>query len=217
MQKDKREMPYHTIGQDLKDRFNGKIVKLSLDGGFTCPNRDGTKGVGGCVFCSPDGSGELSSDIPRQIELLSAKWPGAAGYIAYFQSHTNTYGDISKLKSLYLDALAHPRVVGLAIATRPDCLPPDVLDLLEEINKRTFLWIELGLQTIHERTALACNRGYALSVYDQAVAELQKRGIRVVTHLILGLPGESREDMESLSATIIRASRFLIILSVLHI
>lgn len=195
MQKDNNSMPYNAIGRVLKERFGGKIVKLSLDGGFTCPNRDGTHGTGGCTFCSPDGSGELASNIPHQMDLLSSKWPDAAGYIAYFQSHTNTYGDVETLKSLYLDALSHPKVVGLAIATRPDCLPPDVLDLLEEVNKQTFLWVELGLQTIHEKTAVSCNRGYPLSVYDQAVAQLKQRNIRVVTHLILGLPGETQEDM----------------------
>ena len=171
-----------------------KVVKLSIDGGFTCPNRDGSKGTGGCIFCSASGSGDLASDIPSQIQLLSRKWPNAR-YLAYFQSHTNTYAPVSQLRRQYSEALEHPGVLGLAIATRPDCLPDDVLDLLEEFNQKTFLWVELGLQSMHEKTAALINRCYPLSVYDKAVADLTSRGIRVVTHLIFGLPGETREDM----------------------
>jgi uncharacterized protein len=188
-------LPYFSISQDLKTRFGGKIVKLSLDAGFTCPNRDGTKGFGGCSFCSPDGSGELSSDMGSQMALLSNKWPAASGYLAYFQSHSNTYAPVDQLRALYQEALTYPNVVGLAIATRPDCLGEDVLDLLEELNRQTFLWVELGLQTIHEETANRRNRGYPLSVYNEAVANLTRRNIRIVTHLILGLPGESKQDM----------------------
>lgn len=195
MSAETNHLPYYSIGQDLKNRFGGKIVKLSLDAGFTCPNRDGSKGTGGCSFCSPDGSGELSSDMADQMALLSIKWPAAAGYLAYFQSHTNTYAPVTELRELYQDALSYPKVVGLAIATRPDCLGDDVLDLLEEFNHKTFLWVELGLQTIHEDTASKMNRGYALSLYDEAVANLTRRNIRIVTHLILGLPGESKQDM----------------------
>jgi uncharacterized protein len=188
-------LPYFSIGQDLKNRFGGKVIKLSLDAGFTCPNRDGTKGQGGCSFCSPEGSGELSSDMAGQMSLLFQKWPSAIGYLAYFQSHTNTYAPVDKLRALYQEALSYPNVVGIAIATRPDCLGEDVLDLLEEMNQNTFMWIELGLQTIHEDTANRMNRGYRLSVYDEAVANLTQRNIRIVTHLILGLPGESKQDM----------------------
>jgi len=188
-------LPYYSIGQELKTRFGGKIIKLSLDAGFTCPNRDGTKGVGGCSFCSPEGSGELSSDMIGQMALLSTKWPTTTGYLAYFQSHTNTYGHVDQLRALYLEALSTPNVVGIAIATRPDCLGEEVLDLLEALNNQTFLWVELGLQTIHEDTAIRMNRGYPLSSYDEAVADLAKRNIRIVTHLILGLPGESKQDM----------------------
>jgi len=189
------QLPYFSIGQDLKNRFGGKIVKLSLDAGFTCPNRDGTKGFGGCNFCSPEGSGELSSNMADQLTLLSKKWPAASGYLAYFQSHTNTYAGVDILRQLYEEALSYPNVVGLAIATRPDCLGEDVLTLLEELNRRTFLWVELGLQTIHVDTANEMNRGYPLSQYDEAVKNLTGRNIRVVTHLILGLPGESKQDM----------------------
>lgn len=187
----------HTIGSWLKQHFGGKTVKLSLDGGFTCPNRDGTKGTGGCLFCSPEGSGELASDIPSQIRLLSGKWPHAKHFLAYFQSHTSTYAPVSRLRYLYDTALQTPlecgEIVGLAIATRPDCLGPAVLDLLSEYQERTFLWIELGLQTIHGDHL---NRCYNLSVYDRAVHELNRRHIPVVTHLILGLPGETKQQMK---------------------
>jgi radical SAM protein (TIGR01212 family) len=195
MPSETNHLPYFSIGQDLKTRFGGKIVKLSLDAGFTCPNRDGTKGFGGCSFCSPEGSGELSSDMAGQMALLSRKWPAATGYLAYFQSHTNTYAPVSQLRALYQEALSYPKVVGIAIATRPDCLDDEVLDLLEELNRQTFLWVELGLQTIHEDTANRMNRSYPLSMYDAAVANLSRRNIRIVTHLILGLPGESKQDM----------------------
>lgn len=188
------EHRFYSISSYLKEKMGSKVVKLAIDGGFTCPNRDGSKGTGGCVFCSASGSGDMASDIPSQIRLLSDKWPNAK-YLAYFQSHTNTYASVSQLRRQYEDALSYPGVVGLAIATRPDCLPEDVLDLLTELNEKTFLWVELGLQTIHENTARLINRCYPLSVYDQAVADLACRGIRTVTHLIFGLPGESRAQM----------------------
>ena len=190
------QLPYRSIGEELSKTFGGKIVKLSLDAGFTCPNRDGTRGSGGCLFCSAGGSGELASDIPGQIELLRDKWPGAAGYIAYFQSHTNTYAPVSRLRALWEEALSHPGVVGLAVATRPDCLSPEVLDLLEEFSRRSYLWVELGLQTVHDATAFTQNRCYETREYWAAAEELDRRGIRLVTHLILGLPGESRAMME---------------------
>ena len=200
---------YNSIGNELRKTFGRRTVKLSIDAGFTCPNRDGTCGYGGCAFCSGDGSGELaahlsadtealasaiSSSISEQISLLSDKWPDAA-YIAYFQSHTNTYAPVSILRRLYYQALDDPRISGIAIATRPDCLGEDVLDLLEEISRSHYMWVELGLQTIHEETSLAMGIGYDLEVYDRAVSELLSRGIRVVTHLILGLPGETEEMM----------------------
>ena len=186
----------NSIGEYLKEKMGGKIIKLSIDGGFTCPNRDGTKGTGGCIFCSASGSGDLASDIPSQIQLLSGKWPNAR-YLAYFQSHTNTYAPAERLRRQYEEALSYPGVVGLVIATRPDCLSDEVLDLLSEFHEKNFMWVELGLQTIHEDTAQLINRCYPLSVYDKAVAQLNKRGIRTVTHLILGLPGESRKQMLS--------------------
>lgn len=189
-----REHRFYSISSYLKEHMGRKVVKLAIDGGFTCPNRDGSKGTGGCLFCSAFGSGDMASDIPSQIRLLSDKWPKAK-YLAYFQSHTNTYAPVSQLRRQYEEALAYPGVVGLAVATRPDCLPEDVLDLLAEFNEKTFLWVELGLQTIHEDTARLINRCYPLSVYDKAVADLASRNIRTVTHLIFGLPGESRKQM----------------------
>lgn len=184
----------NSIGSWLKTYFGEKTVKLSIDGGFTCPNRDGTKGTGGCTFCSGEGSGELASNIEDQIRLLSEKWPKAK-YLAYFQNHTNTYAPVSVLREKYYEALNHPKISGIAIATRPDCIDEDILDLLSEINENHFLWVELGLQTMHQKTADQINRCYGLPVFDKAIRALQDRGIKVVVHLILGLPGESRQDM----------------------
>ena len=183
-----------------------KIVKLSLDGGFTCPNRDGSKGTGGCCFCSESGSGDMASGtaegvrkaMQRQISLLSDKWPREKyrlKYIAYFQSHTNTYGPVDKLRSLFEAALELPDVVGLAIATRSDCISREAMELLSELNEKTFLWVELGLQTIHDETAKAMNLCHGFADYRKTASELAARNIRIVTHLILGLPGESREMM----------------------
>jgi len=185
---------FNAIGAYLKNEFGCKVIKLSIDGGFTCPNRDGTLSRDGCTFCSPQGSGELASNIPDQIALLSKKWPDAK-YLAYFQNHTNTYAPVSTLREKYEDALSYPGVVGIAIATRPDCLSPPVLDLLEELNQKTFLWVELGLQTIHDKTAEQINRCYPLTVFDQAMDQLSKRNIKTVVHLILGLPGEGKKEM----------------------
>lgn len=185
---------FNSIGNYLKKQFGCKVIKLSLDAGFTCPNRDGTKGTGGCIFCSADGSGDFASDIPGQIQLLSKKWPSGK-YIAYFQSHTNTYASVDVLRQKYYQALEYPDVIGIAIATRPDCLSQEVLELLSELNQKTFLWVELGLQTIHEHTAQLINRCYPLSVFDESVNELSRLQIKTVIHLILGLPGENRDDM----------------------
>lgn len=198
---DGQELRINTINTYLKSKFGRKVIKLALDGGFTCPNRDGSKGTGGCLFCSVSGSGDMASgsgninnDIKSQIELLSGKWPDA-GYISYFQSHTNTYAPVHELREKFHAALNYPGVLGLAVATRPDCLPDDVIELLAEISKKTFMWVELGLQTIHENIGEKMNLCYRLSDYDNAVKKLEKKGIRVVTHLILGLPGETEEMM----------------------
>ena len=185
----------YTINDYLKSHFGEKVVKLSLDGNFTCPNRDGKAGYGGCIFCSSQGSGELASDIPTQMELLSKKWPNINKFLAYFQSHTSTYAPVEQLRKQYYDALAQPGICGIVIATRPDCLGDDILELLAEIKEKHFVWVEMGLQTIHEDTAKLINRCYPLPVYDKAVENLNRLGIPYVTHLILGLPGETREDM----------------------
>ncbi len=184
----------YTLDQFLRETFGEKIVKLSLDGGFTCPNRDGTKGTGGCIFCSPAGSGEHTAPLEEQIVAMKTKWPAVGHYLAYFQNFTATYADPAYLRKLYDDALAHPEVVGLVVATRPDCLPAEVLDVLEDYAQKTFLWVELGLQTIYGDNL---NRGYDLADYNRATQALAQRQIPFVTHLILGLPGESREDMEA--------------------
>lgn len=195
---------YNSISDFLKKEFGHKTVKLSIDAGFTCPNRDGTAGYGGCAFCSEGGSGELAShagasatdysaSITEQISRLSEKWPDAV-YLAYFQSFTNTYAPAEVLRERYYAALNDSRISGIAIATRPDCLGDDVLDLLEEINRDHFLWVELGLQSMHAETLKAMNTCYTPEEYEKAASELISRGIRVVTHLILGLPGET-EDM----------------------
>ena len=193
---------YNSLNKELRRIFGGKVIKLSIDGGFTCPNRDGTKGTRGCIFCGEEGSGEFASSsclplkeqVRSQKELLSNKWK-ADKYIIYFQSFTNTYAPVERLKKLYYEALKIEGVVGIAIATRPDCLDDEVIELLAELNRKTFLWVELGLQTIHEETAKFIRRGYDLAVYDQAIKRLKENNIRVVTHLIIGLPKESREDI----------------------
>jgi len=187
-------MLYYTISDYLKSEFGCKVIKLSLDAGFTCPNRDGGKGLGGCIFCSAAGGGDMASDIEGQIELLSKKWD-SRNYIAYFQSYTNTYAPVPELRRKYASALGFPGVLGLATATRPDCLGESVLDFLDEINKTTFLWVELGLQTIHDKTGAFLNRRYSLSDFDNAAANLSARRIKYVAHLIFGLPGETKEDM----------------------
>lgn len=185
---------FYTIGTYLRERFGCQVSKLSLDAGFTCPNRDGSLGTGGCIYCAADGAGHFAGSIPEQIRLLSGKWPGGK-YIAYFQSFTNTYAPVDHLRRIYEEALARPDVVGLAIATRPDCLPDEVIDLLRELDKRTFLWIELGLQTSRDDTAERINRCYPTAVFDQTMGRLRAAGLLTVVHLIFGLPGETEADM----------------------
>ncbi len=197
-------MKNRTAGEYLKERFGQKVYRIALDGGFTCPNRDGTLGTGGCIFCSGYGSGDFACDrnlsITEQIEkgkeLVRGKMPAGQGkYIAYFQAFTGTYAPAQRLRSVYEEAIAHPDIAVLSIATRPDCLPEQVLDLLTELNHKKPVWVELGLQTIHEKTAEYIRRGYPLSVYDDAVRKLSEGGIEVITHIILGLPGGTREEM----------------------
>ena len=192
---------FYSLNDYFQDHFGEKIYKVSLDGGFTCPNRDGSIGIGGCIFCSEKGSGEFTGDrhkniyqqIEEQLELISKKFP-TGRVIAYFQNFTNTYADVDTLRKRYEEALTHPRVMGLAIATRPDCLGEEVLHLLEEFQQKTFLWVELGLQTINEEVAEFFHRGYPLSVYTEACSRLKKYGIKFVTHILLGLPKEKEED-----------------------
>lgn len=188
------EQRFHSISTWLKRQFGEKTIKLAIDGGFTCPNRDGSKGHGGCLFCSDNGAGEFASNVEDQIQLYADKWPNAR-YLGYFQNHTNTYAPVEELREKYEAILANPKIEGLVIGTRPDCLSEEVLDLLGEINKTHFLWIELGLQTMHEETAELINRCYSLDVFEDAMEGLRSRGIKTVVHLILGLPGETREMM----------------------
>lgn len=195
-------MKYTTLNSYLKNKFGCKVYKLAIDGGFTCPNRDGTLGTRGCIFCSRGGSGEFAESkeksVTQQIDdgkKRVEKKIKDGKYIAYFQAFTNTYAPVCKIKSLYTEAINHPDIVALSIGTRPDCLGNDVLELLNEMNKIKPVFIELGLQTIHENTAQYIRRGYPLEVYDKAVDDLHKIGINVVTHLIIGLPGESEQDI----------------------
>lgn len=194
--------PYRSLDYMLRERFGEKVYKVTLNGGMSCPNRDGTFGTRGCIFCSEGGSGDFAADvslsvteqIESQIALLSAKRP-IQKYIAYFQAYTNTYAPVEYLRKIFKEAMSHPGIVALSVGTRPDCLGEEVLDLLEELNRIKPVWIELGLQTIHEKTAQYIRRGYRLSCFDQAVENLRKRNIEVIVHTILGLPGESREEI----------------------
>lgn len=195
-------MKYTTLNNYLKKRFGKKVYKIALNGAFTCPNRDGTIDTRGCIFCSKGGSGDFAESpdltITEQIEngkkRLEKKIKNGK-YIAYFQAFTNTYAPVERLRTIYEEAINHPDIVALSIGTRPDCLGDDVLALLDELNKIKPIFVELGLQTINEDTAKYIRRGYTLEVYDKAVADLHKIGTNVVTHIILGLPNESKEDM----------------------
>ncbi len=194
--------PYYSLDFYLKQTFGEKIYRVALDGGMTCPNRDGTIGTGGCIFCSAGGSGDFAASrllsITEQIEQEKVRIQQkrhCSHYIAYFQAYTNTYAPISTLRRLFTEAISHPDIVVLSIATRPDCLEEPILDLLEELNCQKPVWIELGLQTIHSKTADFIHRGYPLSVYQDAVLRLKKRNITVITHMILGLPYETQTDM----------------------
>lgn len=207
-----RDKPYYSLDYYLKQEFGQKVYKLSLNGGMTCPNRDGTLGKSGCIFCSLGGSGDFAASpnlsVTNQIEeakeLVKTKVRGrravsetdtAEKYIAYFQAYTNTYGEISYLRKLFTEAISHPDIAALSIATRPDCLGDDVIDLLSELNKIKPVWIELGLQTCHEKTSQFIRRGYSLSCFEEAVKNLHQINVTVIVHVILGLPGESFADM----------------------
>lgn len=200
-------MTYRDLNGYLKEKYGCKVYKLSIDGGLSCPNRDGSIGKRGCIFCSDSGSGEFAErqcgSIAEQLErakrLVEAKNKGGK-YIAYFQSYTNTYGDIDYLKKIYYEAIAPDYIVGLSVATRPDCLSESVVALLSDINKIKPVSVELGLQTIHEKTAEYIRRGYKTEVFEDAVKRLQAVGIETVAHLILGLPYETEEMMISSAA-----------------
>ena len=193
---------FRSLNDDLRERFGEKLYKLTLNGGCTCPNRDGTLGTRGCIFCSEGGSGEFAASpqlsIQEQIEdgkrRLAGKRP-VKKYIAYFQAYTNTYAPVEHLRRVFTEAISCPEIAVLSIATRPDCLGEEVLELLEELNRRKPVWVELGLQTIHEKTVSFIRRGYPLPVFDRAVKELEARGIEIIVHTILGLPGETADMM----------------------
>ena len=193
---------YHTFNYHLKDKFGGKVFKVSLNANFTCPNIDGTVGYGGCIYCSKSGSGEFGGNINDDLvtqfndikEKISKKWPNSK-YIAYFQARTNTYAPLKTLKEKYEKVLNLDNVVGLFIATRCDAITDEVLDYLEELNNRTYLVVELGLQTIHEKTSILINRCHTLKQFDDMVTKLKKRNIEVVVHIINGLPYETKDMM----------------------
>lgn len=194
------DKPYYSLNHYLKETYGEKVYRLSLNGGMTCPNRDGTLGNRGCIFCSAGGSGDFAASpllsITEQIDAAKEKVAAkskAKKFIAYFQAYTNTYAPVEYLRTIFLEAAAHPDVVILSIATRPDCLGDDILELLSEINARKPVWIELGLQTIHPATSAWIRSGFSLDDFDQAVIRLQERNLPVIVHLILGLPGETRD------------------------
>jgi len=193
---------YYTLDYFYKHKFNSKVFKVSLNAGFTCPNKDGKVGLGGCIYCSKTGSGEYAGDIKKDLvtqfnevkDMMLKKWPKAK-YIGYFQANTNTYASVDVLKEKYETILKLDNVVGLNIATRPDSITDECLDYLEELSKRTYLTIELGLQTIHEKTSILINRCHSLKCFEDMVKKLRKRNINIVVHIINGLPYETKEMM----------------------
>lgn len=217
-------MEYYSLNQYLKNTFGQKVYKIALDGGFTCPNRDGALGTRGCIFCSGDGSGDFAENralsVTEQLERGKkrvAKKLHGGKYIAYFQAFTNTYAPVERLRQLYEEAISHSDVVALSIATRPDCLPDEVIALLQELNKRKPVWVELGLQTIHEKTAEYIRRGYRLSAYDEAVRKLKQIDVRVIVHVILGLPYETKDEMKETVSYVGKSGADGIKLQLLHV
>ncbi len=213
---------FYTFDYFLRQKFGGKVAKIPLDGGFTCPNLDGTRGVGGCIYCSSRGSGDFAPEakltVTEQfatgVASLSDKWK-PVGYIPYFQAHTNTYGPVERLRALFEEALAQPGVVGLSVATRADCISPAIADLLREIAKKTFLTVELGLQTAHDRTANLINRCHTFEEFVRGYELL--RGVDVCIHLIEGLPGESHGDMMETARMVADLHPFAVKLHLLHV
>lgn len=214
---------YRSLNEELREKFGGKVYKLALEGGFTCPNRDGTLGERGCIFCL-GGSGDfaekpcksLTEQIEKAKKLVEQKNPSGK-YIAYFQSFTNTYAPLERLEKLFSEAVAHPDICAVSIGTRPDCLPEETVALLSRLNKIKPVWVELGLQTIHPKTAEYIRRGYELPVFDSAVKRLKKAGIYVVVHMIIGLPGETPEEIFETAEYIGKSGADGIKLQLLHV
>ena len=217
-------MYYNSFNAAMRNRFGTKVYKLALDGGFTCPNRDGTLDTRGCIFCSGHGSGDFSqpftNDIPGQIQAAKALVSGKikqGKYIAYFQSFTNTYAGVQRLKDTFTPAIMHPDTVAISIATRPDCLEDEKIRLLENLNKIKPVWVELGLQTINPKTARYIRRGYDLPVYDDAVKRLKQAGLEIIVHMIIGLPGETEDDLYATAEYISSSGVNGIKLQLLHV
>lgn len=214
---------YHTYNYFLRTKFGGKVMKISLNGGFTCPNIDGTKGIGGCTYCSSSGSGDFagnpSLDIHRQFEevkaMMTNKWEGK--YIAYFQANTNTYAPLPRLKTLYESALSEKDVIGLSIATRADCISEEIADYLKELSEKTYLTVELGLQTIHDKTGERINRCHSYADFLKGYNMIKERGIPVCVHLINGLPGETHEMMVETAREVGKLNPDFVKLHLLHI
>ena len=217
-------MRYYALNDYLQDTFGEKVYKIALNGGFTCPNRDGTLDTRGCIFCSGAGSGEfagrsedsITAQIEQGKERIKKKIKNGK-YIAYFQAFTNTYAPVQRLRALYEEAVSHPDIAVLSVATRPDCLSQEVVALLQEMTRRKPVWVELGLQTIHEKTAEYIRRGYPLSVYDGAVKALKEIGVQVIVHVILGLPGETEEEMKETVSYVGKSGADGIKLQLLHV
>ena len=217
-------MRYYALNDYLQDTFGEKVYKIALNGGFTCPNRDGTLDTRGCIFCSGAGSGEfagkaedsITAQIEQGKERIKKKIKNGK-YIAYFQAFTNTYAPVQRLRALYEEAVSHPDIAVLSVATRADCLSQEVVALLQEMNRRKPVWVELGLQTIHEKTAEYIRRGYPLSVYDGAVKALKEIGVQVIVHVILGLPGETEEEMKETVSYVGKSGADGIKLQLLHV
>lgn len=217
---------YHSWNYALRQEFGGKIFKVPVDGGFDCPNRDGTVAHGGCTFCSVSGSGDmivapeepLPVQFQKEIDMMHQKWPHVDQYIVYFQNFTNTHAPIEVIKERFEQVINLPGVVGLSVGTRPDCLPDDVVEYLAELNQRLYLWVELGLQTTFEQTSRQINRAHDYKTYVEGVAKLRAHDIRVCTHLINGLPGETPEMMlENVRRTILDSDIQGIKLHLLHL
>lgn len=214
---------YRSLNDELREKFGGKAYKLALEGGFTCPNRDGTLGNRGCVFCL-GGSGDFAEkpcdSVTEQIERAKAKVAHknpSGKYIAYFQSYTNTYAPVLRLRELFTEAIEHPDICALSIGTRPDCLSDEVIELIEKLNEKKPVWVELGLQTIHPKTAEYIRRGYPLEVFDSAVKRLKSAGIYVIVHMIIGLPGETPEMIAETAEYIGKSGADGIKLQLLHV